>query len=66
MSSLIFVVMLVVGLVALAALFGKVIGGIVLILGAIFAFTNGGMIGIGIYAVLVVIAGGIIGRIRGA
>lgn len=47
MSSLIFVVMLVVGLVALAALFGEVIG-------------------IGIYAVLVVIAGGIIGRIRGA
>lgn len=66
MSSLIFVVMLVVGLVALAALFGEVIGGIILVLGAIFAFTNGGMVGIGIYVVLVMIAGGIIGRIRGA
>lgn len=66
MSSLIFVVMLVVGLVALAAVFGEVIGGIILVLGAIFAFTNGGMIGIGIYVVLVMIAGGIIGRIRGA
>lgn len=66
MSSLIFVVMLVVGLVALAAVFGEVIGGIILVLGAIFAFTNGGMLGIGIYVVLVMIAGGIIGRIRGA
>lgn len=45
MSSLIIVAALILGLVVLATLFGKVIGGIILLLGGIFAFAEGAVLG---------------------
>lgn len=66
MSSLIIVAALILGLVVLATLFGKIIGGIILLLGGIFAFAEGGVVGIVIYLVLVTFAGAVLGRVRDA
>ena len=64
MSSLIIVAALILGLVVLATLFGKVIGGIILLLGGIFAFAEGGVDGIVVYLVLVTFAGAVLGRVK--
>ena len=66
MSSLIIVAALILGLVVFATLFGKVIGGIILLLGGFFAFAEGGVVGIVVYLVLVTFAGDVLGRVRDA